>query len=559
MKKSIFFKIKREFLRLVNQVKFGLNNPALAREIIAKERRSFFLFTSKIIRGGVILRFKKLKNFLESKFTKSSLISNDIMKNTLFSLLNSKADSKDLLSSKISKMPQLPMFDIKYKILLNAFAESSKDSKIYIKKILNLKDIKAWLNSNEFKKNYASLPYPPLLNPKNIDYAKLPFAFCNALNLPIPQHYNYMFFAFGASAHGTIIDFLKLLLGISVESISADYPEINSIKTYEPYLKTCEVKDLFVYNRVFVFHRFYDYKFACLGRDLPFILVVRDPISRLKTMLNHGFPNTKCYNKTFLLHDDIDKVLDRRHYYTLLGNKNVEPIDNLGYEGRVPSIDVIEFFIDISFCMNYPYTSIASFCQKEVHYIDMSEFLPQNVIESLSKYAKFFNKNLDWRLLEKHKEYLQEKKWMNLSTIIPLNMQIPLNDRILTLHINLKNELPSNFIEISNILFDKDYEILKKVSFSMNSYDLSSLKNNSVAFLDTKMYMQKFLQKLIALDSKLANAQIKEADIIEYFKTHKDLAKSFKNLLDKELSHLKAHRPDIMESWKYYNAFEKIF
>lgn len=52
MKKSIFFKIKREFLRLVNQVKFGLNNPALAREIIAKERKSFFLFTSKIIRGG---------------------------------------------------------------------------------------------------------------------------------------------------------------------------------------------------------------------------------------------------------------------------------------------------------------------------------------------------------------------------------------------------------------------------------------------------------------------------------------------------------------------------
>ncbi|EAJ4919194.1 TPA: DUF2972 domain-containing protein, partial [Campylobacter jejuni] len=31
-----------------------------------------------------------------------------------------------------------------------------------------------------------------------------------------------------------------------------------------------------------------------------------------------------------------------------------------------------------------------------------------------------------------------------------------------------------------------------------------------------------------------------------------------KNILDKELVHIKQHRPDIVASWKYYQEFEKM-
>ncbi|MWV62599.1 DUF2972 domain-containing protein [Helicobacter saguini] len=379
------------------------------------------------------------------------------------------------------------------------------------------------------------------------------------MNLPIPHNYNYVFFAFGASAHGTIIDFLELILNIKIDKIHTSYfdSKYNSIPSYLPYPNN--KKDMYVYDRIFVMHHFYDYKFPYLAREMPFIILVRDPISRLKTMVNHGFLHPNVKSNTFFLHDDLKVVLDRRCYYGLEKNFMGNSWDNLSYFARLPSVDITRYYVDIAKCMNYPYSSIANICKNNVFYMDMSEFLPQNVIESLKKYAKFFNKNIEDSILEKHKAYLQEKKWSNLAYAIPLNMQIPLNNTILTLHINLKNEIPKNMIEISDLLFDKDYEILKIVGFGMNSYDLCMLKNNEIALIDVRFYMQEFLSELIKIDKKILDSQVKESDIIAYFKANKALANDFKSLLDKELEHIKKHRPDIVESWKFYQQFEKLF
>ncbi|HEB7728142.1 TPA: DUF2972 domain-containing protein, partial [Campylobacter jejuni] len=49
-----------------------------------------------------------------------------------------------------------------------------------------------------------------------------------------------------------------------------------------------------------------------------------------------------------------------------------------------------------------------------------------------------------------------------------------------------------------------------------------------------------------------------EKYILHYFKNNIKDRQILKQILDKELSYIKQHRPDIVASWKYYQEFEKI-
>lgn len=57
---------------------------------------------------------------------------------------------------------------------------------------VNFGAIKAWLESDEFKQNYAHLPYPPLLEPSavDVDASKHCAALAWNLNLPLSTAFN---------------------------------------------------------------------------------------------------------------------------------------------------------------------------------------------------------------------------------------------------------------------------------------------------------------------------------------------------------------------------------
>ncbi len=46
--------------------------------------------------------------------------------------------------------------------------------------------------------------------------------------------------------------------------------------------------------------------------------------------------------------------------------------------------------------------------------------------------------------------------------------------------------------------------------------------------------------------------------MLEYLKEHKDLRKIYQTYFEKEFVHIKQVRPDIVESWKYYQEFERM-
>lgn len=50
-----------------------------------------------------------------------------------------------------------------------------------------------------------------------------------------------------------------------------------------------------------------------------------------------------------------------------------------------------------------------------------------------------------------------------------------------------------------------------------------------------------------------------ELELLEYLKADNRLCKKFYNVLESHLAYIQQHRPDIVESWKYYQEFEKSF
>lgn len=76
-------------------------------------------------------------------------------------------------------------------ILFNALKNANDEGFLtFVKE--NFAPIKAWLKSDEFEKNFAHLPYPPLLNPSTVEVDKSKHCAELAwnLNLPISSAFN---------------------------------------------------------------------------------------------------------------------------------------------------------------------------------------------------------------------------------------------------------------------------------------------------------------------------------------------------------------------------------
>ncbi|EAW7533407.1 DUF2972 domain-containing protein, partial [Campylobacter jejuni] len=101
-----------------------------------------------------------------------------------------------------------------------------------------------------------------------------------------------------------------------------------------------------------------------------------------------------------------------------------------------------------------------------------------------------------------------------------------------------------NIITLNNILIYIKHEegLLKNLYF--------------ITFI--RRYLGIVVKKLL-IHSRFEELKLfKEKDVLNYLKENKELRVKLKNILDKELVHIKQHRPDIVASWKYYQEFEQM-
>ncbi|WP_234740345.1 DUF2972 domain-containing protein, partial [Campylobacter jejuni] len=113
------------------------------------------------------------------------------------------------------------------------------------------------------------------------------------------------------------------------------------------------------------------------------------------------------------------------------------------------------------------------------------------------------------------------------------------------------------YINFTISLFDTPLTY-ENLGIFLKPQEFGRLKQDSKLFDVTKRYLNNFIE---ALEERidLEKAKLfKEKDVLNYLKENKELRVKLKNILDKELVHIKQHRPDIVASWKYYQEFEKM-
>lgn len=129
----------------------------------------------------------------------------------------------------------------------------------------------------------------------------------------------------------------------------------------------------------------------------------------------------------------------------------------------------------------------------------------------------------------------------------------PLNSIAITLDRPRENEQ----INIIKLIINDD--LSNDIALYIQKEDLEKLTNNAQLFTIVKEYLRDFLYEIKKINHKNQLMMMKEEEVLSIFNANKFLASKFLNIFKKEYQHLKQNRPDIINSWKYYQEFKKIF
>ena len=413
---------------------------------------------------------------------------------------------------------------------------------------------KVWLKSPEFKAKYIDTnhPYPPLLNPQNIDYDSIPAELAWDMNLPLPPHYDLIYFViWGCASNSTFIYFLQDKLRLS--PFLPSYAPSEQYKQTFDFLNNVAIKN----KKILLIHsntwNFIGEKYLNLvTKNAPLFLVTRDPISIMKTWANHTKPNPnriKEFNLTF----DYHKVLDCIVYeWSAEPNMETKEVHLVAQSNSFTQSKFLQYFAN-----------------NEKIIIDAKDLSADNAYQTMQ--------NLGKKLQLDKKDYAKKSNTSTFHNIFPYTLICNSNDLAMIFkdngleQRNKKSLRQQNGIQI--IITDgirgnewrgnSKYVQLngiesQQILFFIRKKDAQKLYDNNELFEATKRYLQGFikaLDKRIALEAK---KQLTEKDILEYFSKNKDKRQEYKVIFDDNLAFIKELRPDIVASWKYYNEFEKM-
>ncbi|EJI4408563.1 DUF2972 domain-containing protein, partial [Campylobacter jejuni] len=432
--------------------------------------------------------------------------------------------------------------------------------------IQNFNLIEEWLLSNDFNEKYKkeNHPYPSLLDPKKlndekekINYKNIPAELAWEMNLPLPDNYEFVYMRnFGAGGSALNLFFQKC--GFKVRFSQR-------IKAHEEYL------EMFI----FLISCYHEHAVLTLpgfpidGREklcymiqkrVKCICIVRDPISIYKTLVNHrGYmPDRKIFfnqNESF------------KNIFTGIRYRFYDRKKNIVISYTYPTLDSLysPVYIDKGHERFNLTTKInLLYSISDLVYIDMKKILPGEIKKTLPLLSEQFNINLPKDIYSYFEQPLNGGKFVYLlpKTLIieksfikeKFHTIVKENVKILITQSQFLNSSESSMINIT-CLFDNIITLNNILIYIKHEEGL--LKNlYFITFI--RRYLGIVVKKLL-IHSRFEELKLfKEKDVLNYLKENKELRVKLKNILDKELVHIKQHRPDIVASWKYYQEFEQM-
>ncbi|HDV7413083.1 TPA: DUF2972 domain-containing protein, partial [Campylobacter jejuni] len=430
--------------------------------------------------------------------------------------------------------------------------------------IQNFNLIEEWLLSNDFNEKYKkeNHPYPSLLDPKKlndenekINYKNIPAELAWEMNLPLPDNYEFVFLSGGLSGHAAMMSFFNVC------GIGYLYHHMDLMKNrYIDYYHFSRIENLYsiiTYGQYSLTQGMNNIgKYLTLINKIPILFLVRDPISRLKTGVNHPILNPKSM-KEICLNNDYSDVFKNKMYVGDIG-KNF-------YYSEKPSMKYLPRWINED--TMYQTSLCLLFSNRDITYIDMEEIKPAKAFDTMCDLAnKFgFKKPTDKKFFEGVMNgdflgilpftlYIHSKDIDNVYSLMKSyeNLSSLKDNDGIHLQITSTNLIEfykqsKEYINFTKEFFDKPLKY-ENLGIFLKPQEFERLKQDSKLFDVAKRYLNNFIE---ALEERidLEKAKLfKEKDVLNYLKENKELRVKLKNILDKELVHIKQHRPDIVAS-----------
>ncbi|EKR6979006.1 sugar transferase, partial [Campylobacter coli] len=256
------------------------------------------------------------------------------------SILKGLIDNKQLFLKEFPRIKHILKIHQDYKAILDNIFHNFN----YF--IQNFDLIEEWLLLDGFKEKYKkeNHPYPSLLDPKKlndenekINYKNIPAELAWEMNLPLPRNYRFIFITGGSCGHMAMFLYFKLL-------------KINRNWTSE----TEKEKYKIAYN-VFIASKEYNI-FSCqwiqmtrklfylADAEVPLIVLLRDPIERLKSSTNHIVKHSTQFDLTL----NPNEVLANK-YYKMKDYPSLEKVDTIvDYPNYFDIFSKITYFKNIT-------------------------------------------------------------------------------------------------------------------------------------------------------------------------------------------------------------------
>ncbi|RTJ57421.1 hypothetical protein C3H62_02275 [Campylobacter jejuni] len=363
------------------------------------------------------------------------------------------------------------------------------------------------------------------------------------MNLPLPDGYKFVFIRFSLSGGAAMFSFFdKCKVDTCVSSVKLNF--IKNLTYKDIYNKFKCIKDDYCIS-------IFD-DIACktierskllyfIKNDKKILILVRDPIERLKHAINHGDYkyDHQRFNENIDTRKSIEDEINRSFYF--FDDKNCN------------------FYDFVKGCITWPtynYKKIINpiLNTNEILYLDMKDIMPDKAFDTMLELSKILNFNPP-KL--KDKDFFQGIKNSDYRFHIPVSLCFYKNNHIFfKIYVCLKSNDSKSLININKELIKVNHILLRDLSFLINQEDIHKIDKYYKHIIT--QYQIDFLNILEKRIKYIQKNKITAEQVLVYLHKNSELKKILKQILDEELIHIKQHCPDIIASWKYYQEFEKM-
>ncbi|TLD79790.1 DUF2972 domain-containing protein, partial [Helicobacter sp. MIT 05-5293] len=383
-----------------------------------------------------------------------------------------------------------------------------------------------------------------------LSYENIPAELAWEMNVPLVWGYNGIWLYNSCAGGEATETFFHHCEGIEFYTVCWKFGDYKSayIDLYQHYLQGKNI--LFSFN---AWQKGAE-KFAhLLDKKVPIFSVTRDYISRLKTGVNHISGTEPITDKFKNLSLNSEIIFPQIHYrgaYKMKPDIDIlQTLDNFSLQwgdfgGLRLRLDWLKNATsDIHFI---PIDEISG--DKAFHtFVNLSKKLHFNVPNNPKAFSGKVNRYegllmLPCTLRANTKDIDKNAQEAQIEILITTHQLTPNNDHKLT---DMTNFIGIDTPQKNLVLYIKQEEF-------------RILTENKLLFDAVQSYFQRYFHALQSYIENLKNNLFSEQDILNYLKNNPQLALAFKKQIQEDITLIKSHRSDIIESWKYYQEFERI-